>query len=135
MANTPRSLLPQPLDEAREPVSHQLPLFTYPTLLDESFTANLLQHELRSEPAELLGYRLIRLAGFEWPVLVAHRGATVSGRLYRDLGLQDYRRLDAYEGVGEDLYYRAEVVVQAAGNREPAAVYLPTHRTMQRYAE
>lgn len=108
-------------------------LFCYGTLLDETFTARLLEHEVRSEPATLTGFATDELPGLDWPVLRALEGSAVEGRLYRGLGAEDFRRLDLYEGVAEGLYERTTVAVRTSHGLEPAAVYLPTRRTVLRY--
>lgn len=112
-----------------------LPLFAYGTLLDAEFLGHLLERPVAAEPARLEGYRVEILAGFDWPVLVAEEGGTVEGRLYAGLGPVDLERLDAYEGVGEGLYRRVEVVAEAVRiGRVAAWVYLPTERTLRRRA-
>jgi len=110
-----------------------LPLFTYGSLLDAEFLGRLLEHPVASEPASLRGWAVATLDRLEWPVLVAEPGSVVEGRLYRGLDADDWRRIDAYEGVGEGLYQRATAAVTTTGGSEPAAVYLPTGRTLERY--
>lgn len=109
-------------------------LFCYGTLLDEAFTASLLGHEVHAEPATLTGFAADPLPALDWPVLRASAESTVEGRLYRGLGAEDFRRLDLYEGVAQGLYERTTVAVRTARGLEPAAVYLPTRRTVLRYS-
>ena len=108
-------------------------LFCYGTLLDEAFTARLLEHEVRSEPATLMGFEADELPGLDWPVLRASEHGTVEGRLYHGFGPEDFHRLDLYEGVAEGLYTRTTVAIRTTRGLEPAAVYLPTRRTVLRY--
>lgn len=110
-----------------------LPLFTYGSLLDARFLERLVEHPVASEPASLQGWAVATLERLAWPVLVREAGSVVEGRLYRGLDAGDWRRVDAYEGVGERLYQRATVEVTTARGPEPAAVYLPTGRTLERY--
>ena len=110
------------------------PLFVYGTLLDETFTANLLERPVRSEPARLLDFELLTLEGFPYPLAFFAPGDTLTGRLYRDLNDDDYARLDHYEGVSEGLYQRVEgSVVVARGGPEAAFVYVPTEKTLRRH--
>lgn len=128
--------LPVPAgDDDPVDLTRALPLFVYGTLLDERFVGHLLEHPVASEPAELRGFRIAELPAFQWPVLVAVDGAVASGSLYRDLSLEDLRRLDLYEGVAEGLYIRLEVEVETGrGGREAAWAYLPSDRTLVRGA-
>lgn len=113
------------------------PLFAYGTLADPGFVAQLLGRPVAATPAELLGFARVELAGFAYPILLGAAGERAPGFLYRALRAEDWRRLDAYEGVGEDLYFRdlAEAVPPegAPGEGEEAWVYLPTGRTLTRY--
>jgi hypothetical protein len=134
---TVRSLVPAGPDDS-------LPLLVYGTLLDETFLANLLEHEVPTEPARLEGWEVIELRGLPFPVIrpagPESARSTVEGRLLHVRGADDYWRLDAYEGVGEGLYERAAVEVVAGtraeggGERTIAAnVYLPTEATLRRW--
>ena len=116
----------------------ELPLFTYATLLDESFTGGILERPVVAEPAILLDFELLKIQGFAFLTAFYAPGDTVRGRLYRDLTREDYARLDASEGVGEDLFQRIEATVVAAvegtkGAPEPAHVYVLTEKTLRRY--
>lgn len=115
-------------------MTSQPPLFAYGTLADEAFVAGLLERPVRSEAARLLDFELLELEGFGYPTVFAAEGEEVAGTLYRGLTSEDFRRLDAYEGVDEGLYRRATAHV-AAGDGEPeeAFVYLVTERTLRRY--
>jgi len=131
-----RALRPRPGgDSALEPPTSRS-LIAFGTLTDERFLARLLERAVASEAAELLDFRLLTPAGFEFAVLLAEPGARAEGRLYRVLSNDDFRRLDAYQGVHEELYFRdlAQVVAPGgeASGAEPAWVYLPTGRTVTR---
>ncbi len=111
------------------------PLFAYGTLADTGFVAQLLERPVAAEPAELLDFSRVEAEGLDYPVVFAEPGGRAAGLLYRSLRPQDWERLDAYEGVGEKLYFRdlAEAVAPGgtAGSGEEAWVYLPTDRTIR----
>jgi gamma-glutamylcyclotransferase (GGCT)/AIG2-like uncharacterized protein YtfP len=114
------------------------PLFAYGTLLDESFTSNLLERPVRSEAARLLDFEFQCLEGLGYLTAVYAPGESIEGRLYRDLSEEDYTRLDFYEGVKEGLYKRVEAVIVAGEKNakrapETALVYVPTEKTLRRY--
>ena len=120
----------QPLSEAPP-----LPLFAYGTLTDPVFTGRLLERRLAGEPAVLLDHAIGELPRIAFPVVVPAPGETVEGILYRHLTAADYDRLDAYEGVGEDLYARQRGEARAGdGAAEPVCVYVPTDRAIGRYS-
>ncbi len=131
------SLLPAPIDPPADLEDRRLlPLFAYGTLLDQRLVQGLLEHPVADEPARLLDFARTELPGLGYPTLVAAPGASVEGLLYRGLSAEDYRRLDAYEGVAEGLYHRvcAEAAVgDGSGAVEPAFVYLATAKTRRRY--
>lgn len=132
----PKSLQTLPeSQEALEVPSRLLPLFVYGTLLDETFLGHLLEKPVSSVPAHLLDFELLWLQGFPYPTVFAAPGEQVEGRLYRNLTWEDYRRLDAYEGVGEGLYQRiaVEVQVEEGAAPESAYVYHVTEKTLRRY--
>jgi gamma-glutamylcyclotransferase (GGCT)/AIG2-like uncharacterized protein YtfP len=130
----PKGLMPSTAAGHGDGDDRRLPLFTYGTLLDEVFMEQLLEHPVWFEPARLQGYRTELLEVFGWPILVLAEGETVDGRLYRDLNPEDFRRLDAYEGVGEGLYVRVVATALAGedGGEEQAFAYVPTERTLTR---
>jgi len=111
-------------------------LFAYGTLADPRFVARLLERPIGAEPAELLDFLRVEPVGFAYPVVLEAAGERTAGVLYRHLTEEDFRRLDGYEGVGEELYFRERARVARAGARspEPAWVYLPTAKTVARFA-
>jgi len=114
-----------------------LPLFVYGTLRDETFAGNLLERPVRLDPARLLDFEILTLEGFPYPIVFAASHEVVEGGVIRGLTVDDYRRLDAYEGVGEGLYARVEASVVAGpedgAEPEPAFVYVVTERTLRRH--
>ncbi len=123
-------MLPALPSDLREP----MPLFAYGTLTDPEFTRNLLEHMVAAIPARLPGFEIVRFDGFDYPTVLESEDGSVDGALYRGLGEEDFRRLDAYEGVGEGLYRRVRVEVEASDRdeTEPAWVYLVTEKTVDR---
>lgn len=123
-------MLPAIPSDLREP----MPLFVYGTLTDPTFTRNLLEHMVVAIPARLPGFETVRFEGFDYPTVMESEDGSVDGALYRGLGEEDFRRLDAYEGVGEGLYRRVRLEVEASDRdeTEPAWVYLVTEKTVDR---
>jgi hypothetical protein len=121
--------------ERRPPVRT---LFAYGPLADARFVARLLERPVAARAAELLDFDCVEPDGPGVPVVFGAAGARVSGQLYRGLSEGDLERIDAWGGVGEQLYFREVAVVVAPGGHpgegEPAWVYLPTGRTLKRAA-
>ncbi len=117
------------------PPVRRLPLFAYGTLTDPVFVGQLLEHPVTLAPATLLGYQKVELEGFGYPLVVPAEGGRVVGQVLTDVRPADYERLDAYEGVGEDLYLRVEAEVElASGERQTVYVYTASAKTLERYS-
>ena len=118
-------------------VPASLPLFVYGTLLDSTFTSQLLERPVLPEAAELLDFELLELPGLPYPVVGRAPGHKIEGRIYRKLSQDDFGRLDAYEGVAEGLYQRAIGEVRSTESDSPSTergyVYVPTVQTLRRY--
>ncbi len=117
----------------------ELPLFAFGSHLESEFISHMLERPMDAEPADLLDFELLELAGLDASIPLEAPGKKIRGRIYRYLSAEDYVRLDAYQGVAEGLYQRVVGVV-AAGEpeasgaaREGAFVYLPTDQTITRY--
>jgi gamma-glutamylcyclotransferase (GGCT)/AIG2-like uncharacterized protein YtfP len=130
-----RAGLPAPY-RPPEATASDRPLFAYGTLAEAAFVARLLERPVAAEPAELVDFVKLEPVGFAYPVVLAAAGERTAGVLYRRLTEEDWRRLDAYEGVGEGLYFRDLARATAPGappeSAAPAWVYLPTERTVRR---
>jgi gamma-glutamylcyclotransferase (GGCT)/AIG2-like uncharacterized protein YtfP len=111
-------------------------LFAYGTLADARLVAGLLERPTAGMRAELLDFERVEPVGFPYPLIVEAEGSRVEGYLYRHLSAEDFARLDAYEGVAEDLYTREIGRIARTGaeeiSPEEAWVYLPTERTLSR---
>ena len=133
-----RALRPRPASDSAIVPPSTRSLFAYDMLLDERFVARLLERPVAGEPAELLDFRLLTPEGFAFAVLLAEPGARARGLLYRVLSDEDFARIDAYVGIGEELYFRDLARVVSPGGdaerSEEAWVYLPTGRTVARFA-
>jgi hypothetical protein len=114
-----------------------LPLFVLEEQFKGPFLEQLLEHPVQAEPACLLGYERRKLAGLPQDVVYPAAEGCVDGLIYRRLSSKDFRRLDAYEGVGEGLYQRVRVAVESQGKEgsasEPAFTYLATNKTLLRW--
>ena len=122
-------------DSAIEPPT-STSLFGYGVLADERRVAGLLERPVAGADVELLDFESIETRGLPFSLLLAADGERVEGKLYRHLSEEEFARLDAYEGVAEQLYCRdlGRVVRPGSGpeTAEEAWVYLPTERTMAR---
>ena len=117
-----------------EPPVRRLPLFVYGTLTDVDFVSNLLERRVTLRAATLQDYRLVELESFGYPLVVPHVGGRVAGQIVERLGPLDYERLDAYEGVGEELYLRVEATIQQpGGDPQEAYLYAASAKTLGRY--
>lgn len=128
----PKPNFPASLDALDEP----LPLFAYGSLADGELVVRLLEREVPRGPATFQGHKIVPLPGLDYPSLVpAGDDEAARGVLFRGLTEDDFRRLDAYQGVGEGLYQRVRVEVTADGTDEPepAWVYVATARTLRRF--
>lgn len=127
---------PRPASDAGIEPPTSTSLFAYGALADDRKVAALLARPVAGSRAELVDFERAEAADFPYPFVVEAAGRRVAGRLYRHLSDEDFARLDAYEGVAEELYYRALGRVVRPGE-EPAAgeeawVYFPTERTLSR---
>lgn len=131
-----KSMLPRTAVSHGEGGDLGLPLFVHGGQLQQEFVENLIGRQVRPEPARLEDHREVALDGQGWCVLFPAAGERVTGRLYRSLVAEDYRRIDSYQGVMEGLYIRsvAAVLSERSEASEPAWIYLPTERTLRRYS-
>jgi hypothetical protein len=112
-------------------------LFAVGRLAEENFVARLLERPVAASAVELLDFEALVPSGFGDLVIFAAEGSRVAGKLYRHVSDQDFERLDAYQGLGEELYFRdLGRVVRPGGDAidaEEAWVYLPSERTVARF--
>ncbi len=102
--------------------------FFYGTLLDPEMRARILGDEARPvvlEAAILRGWERYFEPGVPWPMIRRRDGVAVEGALANGLSEAAGELLDAYEG---EFYRREEVVVERAGERVAALVYVPALR-------
>jgi gamma-glutamylcyclotransferase (GGCT)/AIG2-like uncharacterized protein YtfP len=86
-------------------------LFAYGTLMEPEVLQGILGRTLPCLPATLADHRRCRVPGEDYPALIPAPGETCSGLLLSGLGNEDWRRLDAYEGL---CYIREPVLVRVA---------------------
>jgi gamma-glutamylcyclotransferase (GGCT)/AIG2-like uncharacterized protein YtfP len=137
-ARTARAPRPRPASDSNIEPPTSTSLFTYGSLADERQVASLLSRPAAASRAELLDYERVDSGAFPYPLIVAAPGARVEGKLYRHLTEEEFARLDAYEGVADDLYRRelARVVRPGgdAAGADEAWVYVPSPCTLARRA-
>ena len=73
-------------------------IFTYGSLMFDEVWRQVVSGHYRSEAATLHHHQRHALTGLSYPGVVAAPGTHVAGRLYRDVGIEDIARLDAFEG-------------------------------------
>lgn len=135
-ARAARAPRPRPASDSNIEPPTSTSLFTYGSLADERRVAGLLGRPMAGSGAELLDFERVDSGNFPYPLIVEAAGARVAGKLYRHLGEDDFARLDAYEGIADDLYRRELALAVRLGGDEDAAeevwVYLPSPRTLAR---
>ena len=119
------------------PAPARLPLFTALTLIDRDLLGALLERPMLGVPAELPGFALASLGSLadDGPrVLVPSGEHSTPGILYEGITSEDWRRLDAYQGVGEGLYERTHAEVRTGRERRLwAFVYLPSAKLLTKH--
>lgn len=96
-------------------------IFVYGTLMFPQIMGRVIGREPLSETAIASGWERLRIRGESYPGLIARPGASVAGRLYRDLEPSEICCLDEYEG---EAYYRARVRVDTEQGPAEAEAYL-----------
>lgn len=90
-------------------------LFTYGSLMCEDIMSEVAGTRLLCEAATLPGYRRFLVKDEHYPGVVAQAGGLVSGIVYHGLGLENWQRLDRFEG---EMYERQPVSVRYSDGRE-----------------
>ena len=107
-------------------------LFFYGTLLDPDVRGAVLGARagaLNMEPAALLGFCRVRARRGGYPVLVRRGGRRVHGQLAGGLDSRALFAIANFEG--SDYEPRRVVVIDAAGRRRPAWVFLAQHTRLR----
>lgn len=89
-------------------------LFTYGSLMCEDIMTEVAGAPLPCEPATLHGYRRFLVKDEEYPGVVAEAGGLVAGIVYHGIDVENWRRLDRFEG---EMYDRKPVTVRYADGR------------------
>jgi gamma-glutamylcyclotransferase (GGCT)/AIG2-like uncharacterized protein YtfP len=92
-------------------------LFAYGTLVDPRCLDEVLGHRHGGERlrARLDGFERISSGVYPYPYIVAAQGRWVDGLVLTDLSADDVEALDRYEEVGQGIYQRQTVEVEAWG--------------------
>ena len=99
-------------------------LFVYGTLQNEQLMQAVAgDGVLRSSPATLEGYSVLRLTGDVVPKITPGSDKVARGLLFQNLSEAQIARLDLFEGAFG--YFREEKSVHVDGDLKPAQVYLP----------
>ena len=83
-------------------------LFAYGTLMCEDIfqeVAGIIRQPL---PAELVGYRRLKVSGEHYPAMIPTEGCCVQGAIYKEVTHSAWNKLDAFEG---EFYIRKTVTV------------------------
>ncbi|MBC9073874.1 gamma-glutamylcyclotransferase [Thauera sp. CAU 1555] len=96
--------------------------FTYGSLMCEDIMARVAGGAFSSTAAMLHGYARHPVRDETYPAIVPRHGASVAGRLYREVDAAALQRLDAFEG---EMYARTPVCVELPdGGRADAEAYV-----------
>ena len=97
-------------------------LFAYGSLICEDIMLAVAGPCRTVADASLQGYRRLVVRGQHYPGMIEAPGYSVQGRVYRDISVAGWQRLDRFEG---DMYQRRSVqVVLADGTRVTAFSYV-----------
>jgi hypothetical protein len=98
--------------------------FFYGTLMDEDVRRAVLgvRSLAPSEPATLVGWRRVKMAGVSYPMIVRARNHRVDGVLMHGVDGRARDLLQRYEG---DEYTIVGIEVQAAGSMLTAKMFVP----------
>ena len=102
--------------------------FFYGTLMDDDVCRAVLGErcrQMRVEPAVLPGYRRVRAARGDFPVLTRRSGRRLDGLLVRNLPGDALLAIAHYEG--PDYAPRRARVIDRNGGRHPAWIFMPRH--------
>jgi len=98
-------------------------LFVYGTLLDESLVRELIGRVPPSQSATLKGFRVGRHPAAPHAVAELEAAASIAGKLYEGLTVEELARIDRYEEVPEGLFVRVAVTVEVGPWRADAWMY------------
>ncbi len=102
--------------------------FFYGTLMDDDVCRAVLGErcrQMRVEPAVLPGYRRVRAARGDFPVLTRRTGRRLDGQLVRNLPGDALLAIAHYEG--PDYAPRRAMVIDQNGERHSAWIFMPRH--------
>ncbi|MBN1863480.1 MAG: gamma-glutamylcyclotransferase [Victivallales bacterium] len=97
-------------------------LFAYGTLTNEKYLRLLINRNVRSDPAVLYNFMCIS-PSWSFPFIVKQRGAKTTGKILRDITVDELKILDDFEHEG-NMYYRRPVVVRTGDLRQRCQTYI-----------
>lgn len=104
-------------------------LFTYGSLMFEEVWLQLVRRDCVRRPARLYGFTRRQVRGDVYPVVFRSRPSDwVDGVVYFDVGEEDFRRLDAFEGAPYDRQTHTVIVEGGEKHRAEAYVLRETFR-------
>jgi len=93
-------------------------LFAYGTLMCPDIMAEVSGLQRPVTPANLRGYRRLRVTGEDYPALLPDAAGAVAGVIYQDIPETAWALLDRFEG---EMYVRAGAQVELADGTNAAA--------------
>ncbi len=95
-------------------------LFSYGSLMFDPVLMQVVGRLARSQPGHLLGWSRHAIQGEIYPAAIPVPGASIEGRVWLDLTVEEVSALDRFES---DEYRRVNVLVEVDGARVPCFVY------------
>ncbi len=97
-------------------------LFVYGTLTNEKYLRLLINREVKSDQAVLYNFMCMS-PSWSFPFIVKQRGAKTTGKILRDITVDELKILDEFEHEG-NMYYRRPVVVRIGDLRQRCQTYI-----------
>ena len=96
-------------------------VFFFGTLLDPELSGIVIGRQISMSPAKLIGYECLKVAGEDFPMIVAEAGAVVEGALFEGITDVELERIQHYEC---DIDFRPEnVEVETSRGTKDALAY------------
>ncbi len=105
-------------------------VFAYGEFLKEAVLRDILGRVPSERPAILRGHRSDLDPTIGFYTVVPSPLDTVEGLMLEGLREEDLRAVDAFEGVGEDMYHRAKPPIEVEGRATEAQVYVRSSKIL-----